>query len=145
MHLHIDDFSQDVARILVQLYMNFPRPQAVYVEDICGPDQLDEAGLHGKRHMACLGAMLWLAEEGYLRYQSTLYQEGIEQAVLSNRAFTLLTATGEVYQQAPDPALPDSVQRERATLAEQIRGAVEARDSSWMFALVRHLLASGPA
>ena len=90
MHLHIDDFSQDVARILLQLYMNFPRPQAVYVEDISGPDQLDEAGLHGKRHMACLGAMLWLAEEGYLRYQSTLYQEGIEQAVLSNRAFTLL-------------------------------------------------------
>ena len=52
MHLHIDDFSQDVARILLQLYMNFPRPQAVYVEDISGPDQLDEAGLHGKRYMA---------------------------------------------------------------------------------------------
>ena len=29
MHLHIDDFSHDVARILLQLYMNFPRPQAV--------------------------------------------------------------------------------------------------------------------
>ncbi|HEX5678308.1 MAG TPA: hypothetical protein VFX91_10085 [Alcanivorax sp.] len=141
MHLHIDDFSQDVARILLQLYMNFPRPQAVYVEDISGPDQLDEAGLHGKRHMACLGAMLWLAEEGYLRYQSTLYQEGIDQAVLSNRTFTLLTATSEPLEAAGDPDLPDSVQRERATLAEQIRAALVARDSTRIFALVHHFLA----
>lgn len=140
MHLHIDDFSQDVARILLQLYMNFPRPQAVYVEDISGPDQLDEAGLHGKRHMACLGAMLWLAEEGYLRYQSTLYQEGIEQAVLSNRAFTLLTATSDTDPQT-DPDLPISVQLERATLAEQIRAALAARDSTRISGLVRHFLA----
>ncbi len=144
MHLHIDDFSQDVARILLQLYMNFPRPQAVYVEDISGPDQLDEAGLHGKRHMACLGAMLWLAEEGYLRYQSTLYQEGIEQAVLSNRAFTLLTATSDM-DPAPDPALPLSVQLERATLAEQFRAALTARDSTRISALVRHFLARANA
>lgn len=142
MHLHIDDFGQDVARILLQLYMNFPRPQAVYVEDISGPDQLDEAGLHGKRHMACLGAMLWLAEEGYLRYQSTLYQEGIEQAVLSNRAFTLLTATSDTD---PDPALPVSVQLERATLAEQFRTALAARDSTRISALVRHFLAGAGA
>lgn len=142
MHLHIDDFSQDVARILLQLYMNFPRPQAVYVEDISGPDQLDEAGLHGKRHMACLGAMLWLAEEGYLRYQSTLYQEGIEQAVLSNRAFTLLTATSDTD---PDPALPVSVQLERATLAEQFRTALADRDSTRISALVRHFLARAGA
>jgi|TARA_R100001143_G_scaffold33162_1_gene31761 hypothetical protein len=140
MHLHIDDFSQDVARILLQLYMNFPRPQAVYVEDISGPDQLDEAGLHGKRHMACLGAMLWLAEEGFLRYQSTLYQEGIEQAVLSNRAFTLLTATDDT-DPGSDPALPISVQLERATLAERFRAALAARDSTRIAALVRHFLA----
>lgn len=140
MHLHIDDFCQDVARILLQLYMNFPRPQAIYVEDISGPDQLDEAGLHGKRHMACLGAMLWLAEEGYLRYQSTLYQEGIEQAVLSNRAFTLLTAVSEPDPRA-EPDLPVSVQRERATLAEQIRTALAARDSARTFTLIHRLLA----
>ncbi len=144
MHLHIEDFSQDVARILLQLYMNFPRPQAVYVEDISGPDQLDEAGLHGKRHMACLGAMLWLAEEGYLRYQSTLYQEGIEQAVLSNRAFTLLTATSDTDPQT-DPDLPISVQRQRATLAEQIRAALAARDSTRISGLVRHFLARATA
>ena len=144
MHLHIDDFSQDVARILLHLYLNFPRPQAVYVEDISGPDQLDEAGLHGKRHMACLGAMLWLAEEGYLRYQSTIYQEGIEQAVLSNRAFTLLTATSDPDPHA-DPDLPVSVQLERATLAEQFRTALAARDSTRISALVRHFLARASA
>lgn len=143
MPLHIDDFSQDVARILIHLYMNFPRPQAVYVEDICGPDQLDEAGLHGKRHMACLGAMLWLAEEGYLRYQSTLYQEGIEQAVLSNRAFTLLTAPSEPRRDHGEAQ--DHSPREPATLAEQLRSALAARDSNWIFERVRHLLARTPA
>ena len=33
-HLHIDDFTHDVARILMQCYMSFPRPGALYVEDI---------------------------------------------------------------------------------------------------------------
>ena len=88
--------------------------------------------------------MLWLAEEGYLRYQSTLYQEGIEQAVLSNRAFTLLTAIGDPDPQA-DPDLPVSVQLERATLAEQFRAALAARDSTRISALVRHFLARATA
>jgi len=79
--LHIDDFCRDAALILLHLYGAFPRRASVYVEDICGLDTPDDVGLHSDRHMACLGTMLWLAEEDYLRFEAMIYQDGIDQAV----------------------------------------------------------------
>ncbi|KZY31535.1 hypothetical protein A3754_13400 [Alcanivorax sp. HI0083] len=143
-HLHIDDFTHDVARILMQSYMSFPRPGALYVEDIIGPTEVDDVGLHSTRHMSCLGAMLWLAEEGYLRYQATIFQEGLEQAVLSNRAFVLLTALSDLRFAETDPQLPASVQLEKATVAEQLLQAIRAQDSARTTALVRYLLSRNP-
>ncbi len=144
MHLHIDDFSQDCARILLQLYASFPRPSAVYVEDLCGPDQLDEVGLHSKRHLSCLGAMLWLAEEGYLRFGDTIFQEGIEEAVLSRHAFLLLTAPSDPLPAPPPAELPDSVRAERLSLAEQLHEALREGHSPTLKTLVRALLSSAP-
>ncbi|EKF73086.1 hypothetical protein A11A3_15537 [Alcanivorax hongdengensis A-11-3] len=143
-HLHIDDFSHDVARILMQCYMSFPRPCALYVEDIIGPTEVDDVGLHSSRHMACLGAMLWLADEGYLRYEATIFQEGLEQAVLTNRTLVLLTALSELRFDNGDPALPPAVQQEKATLAEQFMQAIRARESIRTTALVRYLLSRDP-
>ena len=143
-HLHIDDFTHDVARILMQSYMSFPRPGALYVEDIIGPTEVDDVGLHSTRHMSCLGAMLWLAEEGYLRYQATIFQEGLEQAVLSNPAFVLLTALSDLRFAETDPQLPASVQLEKATVAEQLLQAIRAQDSARTTALVRYLLSRNP-
>lgn len=88
--LHIEEFYQDSARILLQLYRTFPRRSSVFVEDIAGADQPDEFGLHGKRHLACLGCMLWLADEGLIRYESTISQDAIDQAVLTQDGLTLL-------------------------------------------------------
>lgn len=144
-HLHIDDFCHDVARILMQAYMHFPRPGALYVEDIIGPTEVDDVGLHSARHMSCLGTMLWLADEGYLRYQDTIFQEGIEQAVLTNRAFVLLTALSNLRFSAPSPALPATVQLEQATLAEQLRQVIRERDSAKTTAVVRYLLSREPS
>ncbi|MBQ24412.1 hypothetical protein [Alcanivorax sp.] len=143
-HLHIDDFTHDVARILMQCYMSFPRPGALYVEDIIGPTEVDDVGLHSTRHMSCLGAMLWLAEEGYLRYQASIFQEGLEQAVLSNRAFVLLTALSDLRFEETDPQLPATVQLEKATVAEQLIQAIRAQDSARTTALVRYLLSRDP-
>lgn len=143
-HLHIDDFTHDVARILMQSYMSFPRPGALYVEDIIGPTEVDDVGLHSTRHMSCLGAMLWLTEEGYLRYQATIFQEGLEQAVLSNRAFVLLTALSDLRFEETDPQLPATVQLEKATVAEQLIQAIRAQDSARTTALVRYLLSRNP-
>ena len=64
-------------------------------------------GLHSARHMACLGAMLWLVEEGYFRaYRFTIFEEGLEQAVLTNKVFVLLTALSELRFDSTDPQPP---------------------------------------
>ncbi|MFO5689533.1 hypothetical protein, partial [Klebsiella pneumoniae] len=48
-------------------------------------------GLPSKRHQSCLGALLWLAEEGYLRFANTIHYEALDQAELSEKAFLRLT------------------------------------------------------
>lgn len=120
--IHIDDFYKDSGLILSQLFAFFPRPCAVYVEDIAGPDTPDDFGLHSQRHMAAFSAMLWLATAGYLRYQDTIRQEAVDQAVLTHKGFTLLSALCEDpestrriqqwHDEKPDE-LPTSVAQER--------------------------------
>lgn len=72
MDLQIDDFYKDAAGGLLALYQAFPRKIALYVEDLIGREEPDEFGLPSKRHQSCLGALLWLADEGYLRFESTI-------------------------------------------------------------------------
>jgi hypothetical protein len=90
--IHIADFYKDAARILIQLYNQFPRPVMLFVEDIAGPDTPDEFGLHGPRHQACLATMLWLAKAGYIHYETLVRQEALDQATLTQRGFTLLAS-----------------------------------------------------
>lgn len=142
--IHIDDFCRDAARILLQLYNSFPRPRAVYVEDISGPDEPDEVGLHSARYMACLGAMLWLADEGYLRYTNLIYQDGIDQAVLTNKAFILLSAASAIRLAEPAPDLPPSVAAEHSALVEQIRTAVRQGTSDDISTIMRFFFAREP-
>ena len=89
--LHIEDFFKDAVKILNQLYLNFPKKSSVFVEDISGNDTPDEYGLHSPRHQACFGCMLWLEEEGYLRFEETIRQEAIDQAVLTQKTFSLFS------------------------------------------------------
>ncbi|MCP3842859.1 hypothetical protein NLZ23_31620, partial [Pseudomonas aeruginosa] len=91
MDLQIDDFHKDAAGGLLLLYQAFPRKTALYVEDLIGREAPDEFGLPSKRHQSCLGALLWLAEEGYLRFANTIHYEALDQAVLSEKAFLRLT------------------------------------------------------
>ncbi|ROQ20635.1 hypothetical protein EDC38_1248 [Marinimicrobium koreense] len=104
--IHIADFYKDAARILVQLYNQFPRPTMLFVEDIAGPDTPDEFGLHSPRHQSCLSTMLWLAQTGYLRYETLVRQEAIDQAVLTQRGFTLLASPLPVHDVVGFEALP---------------------------------------
>lgn len=88
--VHIEEFYKDLAKILLQLHACFPRKTQVFVEDISGPDQPDEYGLHSARHQSCFAALQWLAEEGFIRYESTIRQEAIDQAVLTLKSFLRL-------------------------------------------------------
>jgi len=112
--LHIADFYRDTARVLVQLYNSFPLPIMIFVEDIAGPDQPDEFGVHSRRHQACLASLLWLAQMGYMSYESLIRQEAVDQAFLTQRGFTLLASPLPMQevagldlskQEAPEPGL----------------------------------------
>ena len=70
MDLHIDDFHKDAAKGLLMLYMAFPKKSTLYIDDLIGYLAPDELGLPSDRQQRCLSTFLWLAEEGYLRYQS---------------------------------------------------------------------------
>lgn len=117
--LHIDDFCKDIALILNQLYLMFPRKASLFVEDIAGPDEPDEYGLHSARHMACLSAMLWLAEEGYIRFEDTIRQEAVDQVVLGGRMFSLLSAVASTVSSSETDDFGNGVP---TTIRERVRG-----------------------
>lgn len=135
--IHVEEFYKDVAIALVQLYGVFPRRVNLFVEDIAGPDEPDEFGLHSKRHMACFGALLWLEEEGLLRYVDTIRQEALDQAVLTRNAFIRLSAPAPQgltelagVQMTGVDNLPRSVQRDLSTHIHLIRQALKSGNSA---------------
>ena len=143
--LHLIDFYKDTAQALVALHNSFPRKIELYVEDLIGPDHVDEFGLHSKRHEACLGAFLWLADEGYIRYYTTIRQEAIDQAVLTSRALVLLgTITTDLPVEDEEPSdIPSVESRERLTMVEHIRRALKSGSSVRITDVMRSFFEQG--
>lgn len=125
--LHIDDFNKDSARTLVLLYNSFPRQIELYVEDISGPDMTDDYGLHSPRHLACMSAIIWLAEEGLIRYDSLVRQDSFDNAVLTKKSYVLLSNIIEnPYFEIENPEnLPESVLKSRHTRIVAIKKALQ--------------------
>lgn len=121
--VHIDEFFKDCAVILLQGFRRFPARQILYVEDICGPQEQDEFGLNNPRHMAALGAVIWLQEEGYIRYTEMNRQESVDDFVLTSRSFRALLSS------------PDSIPAQ--TLAQSLEDAVMNGESLQINRLVR--------
>ncbi|WP_313087955.1 hypothetical protein [Pseudomonas sp.] len=141
MDLQVDDFYRDAAAGLLILYQAFPRKITLYVDDLIGHQEFDEFGLPSTRHQSCLGALLWLAEEGYLRFDSTLQYLALEQAVLTEKAFLRLTATA-AGADSREP-LPPSVRRVRSSLANELRQALRDGDGERLAQLTHQLLGAG--
>jgi hypothetical protein len=135
--IHVEEFYKDAAVALVQLYSAFPRRVDLFVEDIAGPDEPDEFGLHSKRHMACFGALIWLAEEGFLRYVDTIRQEALDQAILTQEAFIRLSSPApdvlvQELRGPEEPAgtpLPPSLQEDLSSHIHLVRTALKSRHS----------------
>lgn len=127
--IHIDDFFKDAAGALTLLYERFPQPLQVFVEDLTGPQEVDEYGLPNRRHMACFATLLWLAEEGFIRYSDTLRQDAIEHATLTGRCFSALIAPSEAVLEDAESELPTYVRLVQGSHIQRIRDALEARDS----------------
>ena len=144
--LHIDDFYRDVAKIFLRLYAVFPRKTVLYVEDISGPDEPDEFGLHHPRFQACFSAMVWLAEHGYLTFEDNIRQEALDQVVLSQKAFLLLSSRSdlELTQVQAAEALPPSVVEESHANIAQLRRTMREGSSILLQRCVRYLLAHPP-
>ncbi|MFO7993868.1 MAG: hypothetical protein R6U69_06880 [Marinobacter sp.] len=133
--IHIEEFYKDAAIALVQLYNAFPRRVNLFVEDIAGSDEPDEFGLHSKRHMACFGTLLWLAEEGLLRYVDTIRQEALDQAVLTQRAFVRMSSPASPDLQEKDipqtgQDLPPAIREDFSTHIHMLRTALRSGSSA---------------
>ena len=138
--IHIDDFYKDAARILSVLYQFFPRPYTVYVADISGHDEPDEYGLHSDRHNACFSTMIWLADAGWLRYVDVINKDAIDQAVLTNKALSLLTTRSAIRFQPEEANTPPSVADSQASHIHQLRLAVRSEESFAIRRIMTHLL-----
>ena len=146
--IHIDDFYKDVAKVFLQLYKNFPRKTILYVEDICGADQPDEFGLHSERFLSGFSAMVWLGDHGYLKYDAAIKQEALDQAVLTEQGFLLLSSRSKidfgdpVHLSAADAnsTLPPSVMEQSKTNINQLRKAKQSGSSIMICQCVQHLL-----
>lgn len=133
MDLHIDDFYKDAAKGLLMLYQAFPTKTTLYMDDLIGYIGPDEFGLPSDRQQRCLSTFIWLAEEGYLRYQSTIRFEALDQIELCEKAFLRLSNMITPLPTALAEA-PPSVRRPQGSLANQLRHALQAQDSEQVIA-----------
>lgn len=143
--LHIDDFYKDVAAILLRLYAMFPRKQILFVDDICKGEEPDEFGLPSVRHLSCFSAMVWLGEENFLRYEVPIRQEALDQVVLTEKGFLLLSSHSEIpamIDESSSDNLPPSVMAASQTNIAQLRRALESGSSIIIAQCVQHLLST---
>jgi hypothetical protein len=145
--LHIDDFYKDVALILIRLYGVFPRKHLLFVDEICGFEEPDEFGLPSARSAGCFSAMIWLGEQGYLQYEAPIRQEALDQTVLTEKGFLLLSSRSEMpplhtedNADTADVQLPPSVMAESLTNIAQLRRAIGSNSSILIEQCVHYLL-----
>lgn len=139
--IHISDFNRDIAMILIRLYKEFPRKMTLYVEDIAGYEEPDEFGLHSDRYLSCLGAMIWLFDEGFIRYESVVKQEAIDQVVIANPCYVLLSsACKNLIEGSVEPDLANSINQSRSLMINQLKSGIKSASSITLGSVVHELL-----
>lgn len=153
--INIENFYKHIAKILSILYASFPSKTALYVDDVAGVDLPDEYGLHSPHYTAGFFAMLWLADEDYIRYNDIIRQDGVDQAVLTHKAFLKLTQISEPicqmnYQndetnvvsivQPEEITVSPSIIEDKMLVINQLRSALKSGDSIAVNKVVNHIL-----
>ncbi|OED40564.1 hypothetical protein ACH42_15855 [Endozoicomonas sp. (ex Bugula neritina AB1)] len=116
--IHIDEFHHDCGKALSHLYNSFPRLITLYVDDLISNSGTDEYGIPTRRHKACFDALLWLAEEGYIRYQDRIRQDALDQVVLTEKSFLRLSL--------PIVSESETITDQQTTHAWQLRKATKS-------------------
>lgn len=140
MDLHIDDFYVDSARCMVSLYQSFPRKSTLYMDDFVGVLERDEVGLPHPRQLQCLSTLIWLGNEGHLRYMDTIGYDALDQCELTQAAFLRLSSTQHPFNSELDSELPRSVFRAQGSLIQQMRRHLKSRDTEKLIPVVRFFL-----
>lgn len=153
--INIENFYRHIALILSILYTNFPTKAAIYVDEVAGADEPDEYGLHSPTYTAGFYALLWLEEEGYMRYADVIRQDGVDQASLTQKAFLKLTeAADPIYSEPsieaqesnniislqPREEPSPSILEERMLVINQLRTALRNGSSIAITKIVHHVL-----
>jgi hypothetical protein len=123
--VNIDDFYHDVAVTLLSLYQQFPLKISLYIEDVCGPEDADEFGLHSRRHLSCIGALEWMHDEGFIRYLDIVKQECAEQCTLTQKAFRKL-AFLKIDKNRDQVS---SIEKQKSSLVYRLHQAVKDQSS----------------
>src|SRR5690606_17221856 len=118
------------------LYQAFPAKTTLYMDDLIGYMVPDEFGLPSDRQQRCLSTSIWLAAEGYLRYQSTIRFEALDHVELCEKAFLRLSNMAKPLPATLTEA-PPSVRRPQGSLANQLREALQAQDSEQVIELMQ--------
>jgi len=151
--INIENFYRHIAVALNLLYSNFPSKFALYVDEIAGIDEPDEYGLHSPRYTSGFFALLWLEEEGYMRFVDTIREDGVDQACLTHKAFLKLSAacdpiyveptldnTSKVSSIDPSVGLSPSVIEERKLVISQLRRALRSGSSIAVNKIIQQFL-----
>ncbi len=159
--INVENFYRHIAKILHILYTHFPTRAALYVDEVAGIDEPDEYGLHSPTYTAGFFAMLWLADEGFIKYADTIRQDGIDQAFLTHRAFLILTQPtdkmindftqttdsdsdakdkGNVVSLQPAEEISPSLQEEKKLVISQLRAALRSGSSIAINKVVDYIL-----
>lgn len=155
--INVENFYRHIAKVLHLLYTHFPTRAALYVDEVAGIDEPDEYGLHSPTYTAGFFAMLWLADEGFIKYADTIRQDGIDQAFLTHRAFLILTqptelmineflqqsdqdSSGKVVSIQSAEEISPSLQEEKKMVISQLRDALRSGSSIAINKVVDHIL-----
>ena len=105
-------------------------------------DDPDEFGLHSGRFQNCFSAMVWLAEQKYIEFYETIREEALDQTVLTQRGFILLSSRSELKLGIPEEetGLPPSVMEHSMTNVMQIRQGLRSGSSITMRQVMHYLL-----
>lgn len=141
--IHIEEFYHDIGFIFARLYAAFPRRSNIYVEDIAGADQADEFGLHSERFLSGFSALIWLKEQGYIDFESTVKQEAVDQAWLTEKSFLTLSSQANVAidgLQENIENLPPYPQQKAITNIAMLRNALKSGSAIHTGQIVFHIL-----
>lgn len=140
--LHIDDFYHDIGLALSRLYSTFPKRCTIYVEDIAGADTPDEFGVQSDRFLSGFSALLWLRDQGYILFDSTIRQEAVDQAVLTEKSFLILSSQASIslVDGVETEGLPASVAEKAITNINLLRRALINQSSIEISRVVFHIM-----